>query len=87
MFWTAFVWGLGVTAGGSIGLMGFIVLYAGWEWLTGIAAKKAELLGFNAQSLQALRDRNLKTDEMLEHFAVMATCLTQMADNKERERP
>lgn len=29
MFWTAFVWGLGVTAGGSIGLLGFFAAFWG----------------------------------------------------------
>lgn len=31
MFWTAFVWGIGVAAGGSIGLMVFVVLFAVWS--------------------------------------------------------
>ena len=31
MFWTAFVWGIGATTGGSIGLMVFVVLFAVWS--------------------------------------------------------
>ncbi len=31
MFWTAFVWGIGATAGGSIGLMVFVILFAAWS--------------------------------------------------------
>jgi hypothetical protein len=31
MFWTAFVWGIGATVGGSIGLMVFVILFAAWS--------------------------------------------------------
>lgn len=65
MFWTAFVWGLGVTVGGSLGLMLFVVLFAGWSWLMGTetakrAAEVAEL------GLIALQERNNLTKCQLE---------------------
>ena len=31
MFWTAFVWGLGVSLGASFGLMSFVVLKFTWD--------------------------------------------------------
>lgn len=45
MFWTAFVWGIGATAGGSVGLMLFVVLFAAWSYLmrTPAAVRSMEL--------------------------------------------
>lgn len=39
MFWTAFVWGIGATAGGSIGLMLLVVLFAVWSAVWSRVAK------------------------------------------------
>lgn len=65
MFWTAFIWGLGVTLGGSIGLMAFVVMFAGWSWLANTktvkrASEVAEL------SLKALDRRNELTTEQID---------------------
>lgn len=72
MLWTAFTWGLGVTCGGSFGLMVFVVLFAVWKWLaeTKIAKAGREIAEL---SLNALIKRNELTEEqidMLERIAV-----------------
>ena len=71
MFWTAFVWGLGATFGGSIGLMAFVVMFAGWQWLANTkTAKRASEVA--ELSLKALDRRNDLTNEqinMLERVA------------------
>lgn len=64
MFWTAFVWGLGAATGGSVGLMAFVVLFAGWSWLANTktvkrATEVAEL------SLTALDRRNELTTNQI----------------------
>lgn len=76
MFWNAFVWGLGATLGGSIGLMAFVVLFALWKWLTETKAAKrssevAELM------LAALDRRNELTNEQLVLLGRIAVAMEQ----------
>jgi len=40
MFVTALIWGLGVSVGASLGMMVFVVLFAGFKWLTETEAAK-----------------------------------------------
>ena len=80
MFWTAFIWGLGVTVGGSFGMMCFIVLFAGWNWLTNTkavkrAAEVAEL------SLAALDKRNKLTVQQIEYLAAIAAAAERYEDS------
>jgi len=80
MFWTAFIWGLGVTIGGSFGMMFFIVFLAGWNWLTNTkavkrAAEVAEL------SLAALDKRNELTVHQIEYLAVIAAAAERYEDS------
>lgn len=63
MFWDAFIWGLGATAGGSIGLMLFVVLWSIWAVITKRtkAAKRLEEMQQIANA--ALTRRNELTEE------------------------
>lgn len=74
MFWTAFIWGLGVSVGASIGLMAFVVLFAGWSWLANTktvkrASEVAEL------SLKALDRRNELTNEQIQMLERVASAV------------
>jgi hypothetical protein len=80
MFWTAFVWGLGVTVGGSFGLMSFVVLYAGWQWLTQTKAAK-RLAEYHEAANAALERRNELSIQMIEHLATIATAAERYEDS------
>ena len=41
MIWTAFIWGLGVSCGASIGIMSLVVMWTAFDWLTGKAERAA----------------------------------------------
>ena len=57
MFWTAMVWGLGVSCGASIGMMGFVVMMELFNRLTKTEiAKRA--IEVHELSIAALRKRN-----------------------------
>ena len=74
MFWTAFVWGVGVTLGGSIGLMVFVVLFAGWQWLANTkTAKRASEVA--ELSLKALDRRNELTHEQIQMLERVASAV------------
>lgn len=71
MFWTAFIWGLGVTVGGSIGLMLFVVLFFCWSCVAhSKTAKRANELAELSQA--ALVRRNELTEKQIDHLAVIA---------------
>lgn len=65
MFWTAFVWGIGATAGGSVGLMLFVVLFAAWSR---VAATQAAVRANELAELTyaALVTRNELTEKQLD---------------------
>ena len=79
MFWTAVVWGLGVTLGGSIGLMAFVVLFAGWSALmnTKTAKRAAEVAEL---SVAALTERNQLTREQMHVLGRIADAMEEQAD-------
>lgn len=73
-FWTAFIWGIGVTLGGSMGMMAFVVLFTVWRWVTNTksarrASEVAEL------SLQALARRNQLTVDQIERLDRIAAAI------------
>lgn len=72
MFWTAVCWGLGVTLGGSIGLMGFIVLYDLWVRLarSKVMKRANELAELSQAALTRRNDLTEKQIETLERIAV-----------------
>ncbi|MAT51433.1 MAG: hypothetical protein CMK32_09655 [Porticoccaceae bacterium] len=74
MFWTAFTWGLGVTLGGSVGLMAFVALKALFDWATNSKpAKRIE--EFNQASLFALERRNDLTEIQIAKLGKIASAL------------
>ena len=73
-FWTAFIWGIGVTLGGSIGIMAFVVLFTVWRWVTNAkAARRASEIA--ELSLQALARRNHLTVEQIEKLDRIAAAI------------
>lgn len=74
MFWTAFVWGIGATAGGSVGLMLFVVLFAAWSYLmrTPAAVRSMELAELTYTAM-------LKTNELTEKQVMQLTSLAASA--------
>lgn len=77
MFWTAFIWGLGATLGGSFGLMFYIVLHDIWAKF----AKSKALMRANElaeASNKALIRRNELTEKQIEHLATIASSLEDM---------
>lgn len=75
MFWTAFVWGIGVTAGGSIGLMVFVVLFAAWSMLVKTPTmRRAEELSELAYTAM------LHTNELSEQQLTQITAIAASAD-------
>ena len=74
MFWTAFVWGIGVAAGGSIGLMVFVILYTAWyAAMKSPAATRAEELPELAYT--AMRDANEVSEKQLTQLTALATAV------------
>ncbi len=65
MLWTAFIWGLGTTLGGSIGLMSFIALKCIWDMtVNSKPLKRANELAEIANA--ALVRRNELTEKQIE---------------------
>lgn len=84
MFWVAVVWGLGVTLGGSIGMMAFVVLFTGFKWMTQTeAVKKAERV--SELSIAALTRRNQLTSEQIEQLNRIASAMEKQLDMYEGE--
>lgn len=73
-FWTAFIWGIGVTLGGSMGMMAFVVLFTAWMRVanTKAARRASEVAEF---SLQALDRRNQLTVEQIEKLDRIAAAI------------
>ena len=75
MFWTAFIWGLGVTLGGSFGLMAFVILYFVWDvvkttWLKTETGKRFDQLSEAfVISLQRQNERTAEQNEKLDKLA------------------
>lgn len=81
MFWTAMVWGLGVTLGGSMGLMAFIILYDLWVKVgRSKAMKRANELAELANT--ALMKRNELTEEQLVLLERMAVVMEQHGSSR-----
>jgi energy-converting hydrogenase Eha subunit H len=81
MFWTAVVWGLGVSLGVSLGMMSFVLMFAAFKRVTeSETAKKIE--SFHERSHQALVERNELTVQMIAHLETIATAADAMADSQ-----
>lgn len=79
MFWTAFVWGLGVSCGGAFGVLLFFVLFYAMERWTGRAASKANIHDVNEKSLEALKERNEISREQVALLNDIAVSLDKAA--------
>ncbi len=77
MFWTAFVWGLGATVGGSIGLMCFVLMFAAFKSISESKAVKAAEQYYD-ESLKALLLRNEIGQQQANHLEACARTLTVM---------
>lgn len=82
MFWTAFIWGLAATLGGSFGLMSFVILFDLWRKVAKIKEiKRANELAELANT--ALMRRNELTEKQIGALAAMAVSLSTIADSSE----
>ena len=82
MFWTAVVWGLGVSFGGSIGLMAFVLMFAVWKAFSETETAKT-IEQHNDLVLAALLRRNdltAKANEDLEKIAIAMSNYWDQAD-------
>lgn len=71
MFWNAFIWGLGTTLGGSIGLMSFIAMKCIWDMIfNSKPVKRANELAELANS--ALVRRNELTEQQIDRLDSIA---------------
>jgi len=74
MFWSAFIWGLGVTVGGSIGLMLFVFLFGLYK--SKASQSSVELAEF---ANKALTRRNELTEKQIEHLLSISLSLESIA--------
>jgi len=74
MYWEAFIWGLGVSSGGAIGLFVFVMMLSAWQIATGKTAEVRKIHKETAASLAALKERNALSEEA-------NTVLTDMSVN------
>lgn len=87
MFWTAFIWGLGVSCGACFGLLLFILLKSGLDALLNTKAaqasadKAAQASADLATSL--LKERNEMMEETNIHLSRIALCLQSAAAETE----
>ncbi len=80
MFWTAVVWGLGVSFGASIGAMSFVVLLYLWNLL--VRSEQYKRANEYAELSQAaLVRRNELTEQQIEQLAKMTECIRDAADS------
>lgn len=79
MFWTAMVWGLGVSVGSSIGTMSFVILFTGWKCLTETKAAK-RFNELSELSCAALTKRNELTEKQIGHLATIAAAADRYAE-------
>ena len=78
MFWTAFVWGLGVTFGGSIGLMLFVLMNYGFKRLAESESAKS-IEHYHKLSQEALVERNMLTKRQIAVLERIAEANESMA--------
>lgn len=79
MFWTAFVWGTGVSCGAAIGLIALVVMFWGLQWLVGKTEKQRD---YAERTLQALLSRNEMTEETNKYLEAVANYAAIMAEKK-----
>jgi len=81
MFWTAFVWGLGVSFGASIGALCYVAAYWTLQWAAGKSRDRREFIAQNEKVLSALVVRNELTQEQVEQLNRIADSLVRTEAN------
>ena len=82
MFWTAFIWGLGTTLGGSIGFMSFIALKCIWDMtVNSKPLKRANELAELANA--ALVRRNELTEKQVGQLSAIGANMATIASSLE----
>ena len=76
-FFTALTWGLGVSLGGTVGLLVFIIAKGGLDWVFGRAEAVERVIDFHHKSLRALEQRNSLTVDTI-------AALEQIAETVEK---
>ncbi len=84
MFSDAFIWGLGVSCGGAIGLIGFVLTLWAMQWASGKSAQTAAMHNFNELTLAALRNRNNLIEDTNEAPCRMADVMEERKDDLRR---
>jgi len=86
MFWTAFVWGIGATAGGSVGLMLFVVLFAAWSRVakTPAAVRANELAELTYNVMVERKDLSAKQLDTLNLIAYHLGTVAEFTENLEK---
>ena len=78
MFWTAFVWGLGATCGGGVGV---ILTASAWAWLDYVAGPRSKVgktvQEMNELSFKALVERNELTEETNRILSQIVTAMAK----------
>jgi hypothetical protein len=88
MFWTAFIWGLGTTLGGSIGLMSFIAFKCIWDMTVNSKPLKranelAELANAALVRRNELTEKQIgKLGEIVAHLDVISDAAEELADGQ-----
>lgn len=84
MFWTAFIWGIGVSFGAAFGLIAYFVMFWSLEWLVGRTADKLDYKKNARDSLAALILRNELTEETNGYLEQIARAARHISAEKER---
>ena len=89
MFWTAFVWGLGVSCGASLGVFVLILMKSGLNRIETLLGWHTVNL-VNQKMIALLTERNVLTGEIAKEMAKLVVALelskTGNAANKGREQ-
>lgn len=84
MLWTAFVWGVGVSAGASIGAMLFVIIqFVFWRIVDPDAKSKAET--YRQYMMEAMAHRNEIAMEANEHLEAIAASMYECEDDEDDE--
>lgn len=80
MFWTAIVWGIGVSTGASVGMMCFVLMFSVFTRITKSEHAK-NIEKFHERSHAALVKRNMLSREMIDHMSVIASAAERFEDS------
>ena len=81
-FWIAFVWGLGVSSGAAIGVLGFCVAKELLDLFFG-SKRVAQWRNYNERLIELLLDRNKLSAAIGEHIKDVALVLQMMNERKD----